>query len=110
VHETFEAKARYPGAVEVQPMASPDQDIVGQGFKLNQHLLRLRMLLVEPGSAQPLFIFSDLDLNATATPVIKVDVGQQNSLGVIRVSGGLPCQPQHIARRQGGKNDADCVA
>ena len=82
-HPTFDTEAGYLGTVRGQPAARPDQDIVSQGFQLNEHLLGLEAFLVAPGSTQSLLVLFDFDLHATTSLITEVHVGQQHDLGII---------------------------
>jgi len=48
-----------------QPLARPDQNVMGQSFQLDQDLLGFKAFLVAFAGAQALLIFFDLDLHAT---------------------------------------------
>jgi len=65
-HQTFQAETSDLWAVRFQPMAGPDQGIMGESFQLGQHLLGFDAFLVALRGGQVLFIFLDFDLDPIA--------------------------------------------
>ena len=82
-HQAFHAEMSQLGAMGQQPLASPDQQVMSQGFQLDQDLLGCKAFLVAFGGAQALLIFLDLDFHTTAALVVEVDISQQNCLWII---------------------------
>lgn len=58
-----------------QPLARPDDHIVGQGAQQHHHLLRLKTLFAAFGAAQPLVVALEGSLDATPTLIVEGDVG-----------------------------------
>ena len=82
-YQAFHAQMSQLGAMGQQPLACPDQEVMSQGFQLDQDLLGCKAFLVAFGGAQALLIFLDLDLHPTAALVVEVDISQQNRIWII---------------------------
>ena len=75
-NQALDTQASYFGAAGRQPLSCPDQNVMGQGFQLDQHLLSFETALIALSSSQSLLIFLDFDLYTAAPFIIVIHVGQ----------------------------------
>src|SRR5574341_2552243 len=105
-NQAFDSQASDFGAAGGQPLAHPDQDVMSQGFQLDQDLLRFEAFFVALAGSQALLIFFDLDLHAPTALVVEVYISQQNRFGIVSFGLVTARQEQHLFSRQGGEDHA----
>src|SRR6266496_6114470 len=103
-YQTFDSQASQFGTSRHQPLAGPDQEVMSQGFQVDQYLLGCKAFLVAFRGCQALLILLDLDLDPTAALVIEVDIRQQDCLGIVDFLLIPAGQKQHILGSQGRKD------
>src|SRR5512139_3227823 len=103
-YQAFDSQMSQFGATGHQPLACPDQEVMGQGFQLDQDLLSGKAFLVAFRSCQALLIFLDFDLDPATALVVEVDISQQNRLGIFYLLLVAAAQEQDLFGRQGRNN------